>query len=277
MRIFSIDDFVEGRIPKKEDFRPAIDEFEQACVLPYLGTEVYGALLYGSANRDDFTLASDIDYLMVVQTKHIEEKIRTAAAHALQQRNVLIQVRVIPFEDAQNGLHGIDKGFYEHLKRSADRYRFRGAHPLEVLAEDGIERNQALRMTSVRYSKKLRNRYVNPHASDSEYLEFLKIILEKPWHSLRAALQYKEVLGKGDSKTELLDAYEKAGFPKQLTEDIMFLREVGREYVALLDRRQTEQRDTDHWRKAYHNICDVIEEAYGTAISFIDGNKRLMK
>src|SRR3989338_5394839 len=145
MRIFSVDDFVAGRIPKKENFRPAIDQFEQDCVLPYIGTEVYGALLYGSANRDDFTIASDVDYLIILRDGGSEERIRNAVARASEEREVLMQTRVIPFEDAQNGLHGIDKGFYEHLERSASTYGFRGLNPLEVLADDGLKKEQALR------------------------------------------------------------------------------------------------------------------------------------
>ncbi len=277
MRIFSVDDFVAGRLPRRENFQPSIDIFEQECVLPYLGTDVYGTLLYGSANRDDFTVASDVDYLMVVFTEGMYECVHHATARALQDRNVLISTRVITLDDAQDGIHGVDKDFLGHLFPNCMQYGWKGQNPLEILADDGLTLEQATRLTVIRYSKRLVIGYTSPTGSEAEYLDFLKSILEKPWHTMRAALQYRKITLERDSKHELIQRYRTEVSDSRLVEDILSIQRVGKRYIGHLRRRQEEEQEPRYWRRVHEEMLREIEALYPTALHFIDGNKRMMK
>ncbi len=277
MRIFSIDDFVKDRLPRREDFRLAIDQFEAECVLPYLGTKVYGTLLYGSANRDDFSIASDVDYLMVVFTSEMYEIVRNATKKAFDEKNILISARVVTLTDAQEGMHAVDKDFLGHLRPSAERYKWKGNNPLDVLADDGISLLQATRLTVNRYSKRLVMGYTSPTGSEAEYLDFLKSILEKPWHTMRAMLQYKGITLENDSKSELVRQYKELGMDARIVEDIIFIQNLGRKYLDHLKMRQQQEKEPAFYREAHQRMLGEIQAAYCVALRFIDANKSLMK
>ncbi len=155
MRIYSKKDYVKGKIPWKEDFKAALTEFEEECVMPFLEREVFGSFAYGSINRGDCNLSSDIDYFMLISDEEHKKRIKNAALNALNRRNVYLQTRVIHLDHARNGLHRIDDSFRQHLELTVGKYGHKGENPLEILSSSEIPFKKALRTSMGIYLMKV--------------------------------------------------------------------------------------------------------------------------
>lgn len=178
MKIYSISEFLDGKIPRREDLSLALKEFEQECILPYLGTKVIGSFAYGSINRDDCTLASDIDYFILVRDQSHMHTIREATHKGLS-KNVSFQTRVITQEHATLGIHGVDCSFQQHLALSVSRYGCKGENPLSFLADNHTSFQDALKNSLSGYLRRLTNGYTNHPQNELERLGFLKAIVER--------------------------------------------------------------------------------------------------
>lgn len=280
MRILTTREFEEGKIPRKEEFKPILEEFEQDCVIPFLGKEVVGSFAYGSVNRGDYNVASDIDYLMIIDNETHKKRIREANQKAYAKSCISIQTRVINVKNAQAGFHSIDPSFKQHLELSVKRYGHRGNNPLELLADNGIPFKEALRVSMSKYLSKMNNIYTNPPKSEGEYIQFLRDIMEKPFHAMRVAIQFQ--LGSvapeqdhifNDTKSELIRIYSGLGFDRGLMDNIEKLRRTARDYVRLLEDRQKEKIPRSEYG-VYPQMLDRIEDCYSHAYHFIEQNAR---
>ncbi len=70
MQILTKTAFLNREIPSPDDFCPVLNAFEQECVFPFLGNEVLGSFAYGSANRDDCTVAREYVDLLGQQAQN---------------------------------------------------------------------------------------------------------------------------------------------------------------------------------------------------------------
>ena len=283
MRIYPTEHFINASIPRQEDFKPALDEFEDFCILPFLGKEVIGSFSYGSVNRGDCNVASDIDYFILISDEGHKKRIREATSNALEERNVNVQPRVIHIDHARNGLHRIDDSFRQHLGFTVSKYGFRGENPLEILSRSPVNFKDALQISMGIYLMKLNNGYCTSPLTESEHLDFLKDIMEKPWHAMRVSIQHAlgNVCPKGDkdfedTKDKLISVYETLGYDKQLMQDISQIRSVSSEYIKLLDNRRNGSITSYGADFIYLNFLLNIEQCYNSAYHFIDANARIM-
>ena len=282
MRIYSRGDFVRGRIPWKEDFKTALTEFEEECVIPFLGREVVGSFAYGSVNRGDCNLSSDIDYFMLISDEEHKKRIRNAALNALNRRNVYVQTRAIHVDHARNGLHRIDDSFRQHLEFTVAKYGHKGENPLEILSSSEIPFKKALQTSMGIYLMKLNNGFCSAPLSESAYLDFLKDIIEKPWHAMRVSIQSAlgSVVPQGeefeDTKEQLIRIYESLGYDGRLIEDIDKIREITAGYVHLLERRKNGDISPRNANRVYSEFLKRIGGYYEAAYHFIDGNARII-
>ena len=283
MKILTLQEFVENKIPKKEDFKTALNQFESDCVLPFLGKEVIGAFAYGSVNRDDCSLSSDIDYFMIITNNNHQIRIREATKRAFEERNISIQTRVNNKKFAVEGFHGLDLSFLEHLGLSVEKYGHKGMNPLEVIASNDVLLKNALRASISNYLTKLNNGYNNYPTSEHEYVTFLKAILEKPFHAMRVGIQYEfgTVAPDGkedfhDTKDALIKVYSR--IDKEGLEHIKKLKILSGKYNHLLEQRQNGKIPPSELESRYDNMLTEIMWHYPVAYRFIERNaERMMK
>jgi hypothetical protein len=281
MRILTTRDFAGNKIPRKQDFRPALEQFEADCVLPYLNKEVIGSFAYGSINRDDCNVASDIDYFMIINDEEHKKRIRKATKKALQEKNIYIQTRVIQKHLAEAGFHTLDSSFRQHLELSVAQYGFKGENPLEILAQNNTPFKESLKTSIAIYLMKLNNSFTTFQASEEEYVDFLKDIMEKPFHAMRVAIQYElgAVAPEGDktfndTKQELIRIYKTLGYDKELDKDIHKLNATAYAYIKLLEKRQSKRWSS--MREDYSEMLDKIAECYSQAFHFIEENAKII-
>jgi predicted nucleotidyltransferase len=289
MRIFSENDYVEKKIPRKEDFKPTLVEFESVCIDPFLGNKVLGSFTYGSINRGDVSVASDIDELIIISDEDHRKVIQKAAQKAYDERHIEIQTRVIHVDHAVSGMHSVDDSFREHLGMSVQRYGFKGENPLKLLSKREIPFERSLRESMARYLMRMGNMVSQVMGSEEERIRSLKSILEKPFHAMRVAIQfeYGTVAPDGiedleDTKDELVRIYEDMDIDGEVRDkciwDINQIRGTAGRYVDLLEVRVDEG---DRWSKSesigrYQQMLKEIEDCYSIAYHFIDQNARLM-
>ncbi len=284
MRIITTRDFIEGRIPKIEDFKLALEQFEQDCIIPFLGQEVVGSFAYGSVNRDDCNVASDVDYFIVISDGKHKKTIRDATEKAYKEKNVYIQTRVINQEHAEAGFHGLDKSFREHLELTVAQYSHKGKNPLEILAENNVPLKQSLKKSMAIYLMKLNNGYTSFPTSEEAYVDFLQDIMGKPFHAMRVAVQYAlgTVAPEGkeafhDTKEEIIRIYSGLDFvTDDLMADVTKLRKIARNYIKLLESRQKEEIPEDQLEKRYSQMLNKIMDCYPIACHFIEQNAKYM-
>ncbi len=283
MRILTTADFMQGRIPRKEDFKQALYQFESDCVFPFLENGVVGSFAYGSVNRDDCNVASDIDYFMIVSNEKHKLRVREATKRAYEERSVHIQTRVIGLEHAISGFHGLDASFRQHLELSVKNYSHRGINPLEILADNRVSFRESLRTSMAIYLMKLNNGFTTFPTSEEQYVDFLKDIMEKPFHAMRVAIQHHlgsvapvDIPDFHDTKKELIEIYSRLGMDKCLIEDIDKLKATAREYVGLLELRQRGEMSKGELTNVYSRMLSKIESCYPEAFHFIDENAKKM-
>ncbi|MDP7180605.1 MAG: hypothetical protein QF824_05020 [Candidatus Woesearchaeota archaeon] len=284
MRIFTLQDFIEGNIPRPEDFSAALEQFELDCVTPFLGDEVLGAIAYGSVNTGDCNVASDIDYLMITTDDSHNEIVREATRRALEERHVSIQTRVINEKNAMAGIHTINESFKEHLALSVDQYGHRGdVNPLDVLDNNKVPFRRAARETINFYLGHLTNFGTNAHTSEEEYVRMLKYVMELPYHAMGVAIQHdRGPISPGgetecvDTKPELMREYERLEYDPSLMEDLRVIGATRRDYINLLERRQMGDVSEGSMVSEYSDMLDRVSGCYQNARHFIQENARLM-
>ena len=297
MRILTTADFIKGKIPRIEDFIPALRQFESDCVDPFLEKKVVvGSFAYGSVKRADCNVASDIDYLMIIADNSHKENIRDATQRAYKERNVYIQTRVINQKHAKLGIHTINEPFRQHLELSVAKYGHKGENPLEILKPDDLEIivsddnlfKEPLRRSMAFYITKLDNGFTTFPTSHEQYVDFLKDIMEKPFHAMRCAIQYylQTIAPNGadnfnDTKDELIKIYKTLEVSnKGLIADIDKLRATAKDYVNLLESRlESKQRGdipSSKLKKTYSVMLDKIMDCYPQAYHFISRNAEFM-
>ena len=281
MRIFSLDDFVNNRIPGINHFREVLEEFEKGCVLPFLGKEVMGSFAYGSVNRGDCNVASDIDYFMIISDERHKERIKLAAQKAYG-RFIDIQARVVHVDHARAGLHRIDDSFRQHLEFTVQKYGHRGKNPLDILSRGNVPLRRGLLNSMGIYLMKLNNGYCKAHTSESESLEFLRDIMEKLWHAMRVAVQHAlgSVVRPGedfeDTKEQLIRIFQTFRYSPDLMSDIDKIKNTAIEYTTLLKARQKGLVPKDRMFSLYNEMLKRIEGCYESAYHFIDKNSRII-
>ena len=237
MRIFSLDDFVNNRIPGINHFREVLEEFEKGCVLPFLGKEVMGSFAYGSVNRGDCNVASDIDYFMIISDERHKERIKLAAQKAYG-RFIDIQARVVHVDHARAGLHRIDDSFRQHLEFTVQKYGHRGKNPLDILSRGNVP---------------LRRGLLNALGS-----------VVRPGEDFE------------DTKEQLIRIFQTFRYSPDLMSDIDEIKNTAIEYTTLLKARQKGLVPKDRMFSLYNEMLKRIEGCYESAYHFIDKNSRII-
>ncbi len=114
----SLDDVVNGRLPKPEDYPRAVSLVEEGIKEMHSAGKIYCGSVYGSSKNHQARIGSDIDVLVIAYDisgclpELREIRTRVAAMHIDAEINPLISVR-----QAREGKHGIEGRFGEYLEK----------------------------------------------------------------------------------------------------------------------------------------------------------------
>ncbi|MBW2963382.1 nucleotidyltransferase domain-containing protein [Candidatus Woesearchaeota archaeon] len=245
MKVFTESDFKAGKIPEKDIFPKALDDFEKSCVLNKDGTirdGVYGGFLYGSSARGEANSASDLDYFLVVKGAGHLWEIRRATQEVYDDHGVVVQKRVLTLEEAQKGHHSLQINFFNHLLMAKKSYGHHGQDPIEILKLNDEDIKKAVRETLCHYLDRLVTGYVSD-VDEKSHARLLETILNKPMYCMREMIQFS-LEGPIEKDGQFVDDFEGVRdlffdcYPKRdLLKKIMAIKNLRQEYTGLLEER----------------------------------------
>src|SRR3989344_6516911 len=122
VKIFTLDELIKQKIPKKEDYQTTVDQIKKRYQKMFAAGQLYGALLYGSVfknNGQDFLIGSDIDQIAIVN--NLNQPTMDQLCQLRQEINphVPVEFHIFDVDIIQDGYHGYDKTFLEDLRIQA--------------------------------------------------------------------------------------------------------------------------------------------------------------
>jgi predicted nucleotidyltransferase len=282
MKIFTLEDFVTCSLPRIESFLPAFEDFENSCLIPFLGEEVIGYFRYGSTNTKEFNVSSDVDVLILVKNRPHMRFIGETQKRIKEETNVDIETRVITLDRARTKTHNLDNSFLQHLLFTSKTHGHMGNNPMTHIVPNNISLKQSIRESVAHYLRELYNFETNPPTSDSQRLEHIGKIIRKPYHVVRMAIQY--ALGDvsldtskfNDSKQELMKTYSELGFLQSAIRHLSKINSTIQIYNALLIDRLDEVYPLEELEPIYSAILTKMEEHHDDAVNFIEFNLKIM-
>lgn len=275
MRVFTVGEYMRGRIPRREDFLPVSQSFrdEVSSLIP---GKVIGAVAYGSVARGDWSLTSDLDYFILAADESAEDRIQQLAQRAWDEKNVTIEARVITPEVAASGRHGIDAPFAEHLSAAA-QHGYLGDNPIPMLAPTGMGWEQECTFTLIRYLVKLTKDCTHARTSESDDTRIVKRIFEKPYHTMRVMVQFNRGPRHSGAplpatRAEVSTAYQETSFGS-LRELLVPLETARAAYLDLLHDRLNNPPQLEEYR----SVLQQMRDCYAPARRFVQENLLRMR
>ncbi|HLC66734.1 MAG TPA: nucleotidyltransferase domain-containing protein [Candidatus Nanoarchaeia archaeon] len=261
---------MQGRIPDVADFAAAMADFDEVlCDL--LPEPVIGAIRYGSTVRSDWSLASDIDYFVVIADLSAESPIAEAVQRAWKEYAVTLEVRVLTMEMAQSGRHGVDGPFAAHLA-SITQFSI-GENPVQYIAPTGRDWHEECKLTLERYLRKLTNDQTLLCATEVDDARIIKRILDKPVHAMRVMVQFDRGVGTAlSSRAEIVAAYRETSFGS-LAALLLPLEKARQQYLQLLQERTDNPAELERYRE----VQQRMRNCYPAARLFVQENLLRMR
>jgi len=211
-RVFSWGEIERKEVPQSKDFGRVCEEIRHELSRT---DAVLGAVLFGSALNERFMERSDIDCLLVYDG--MERPALTEVLHQLQAsaRKRHIPLEFIPVDEAsaREGIHTIGPSFAWHLEQAVKTHLVIKADPLRFIRLSDSAKSQSARVEDVLgYLRRKILRFEQgivelPVMAESEYLHFLRKILELPVHVARKVLWLSVPNLSSDSKAHVIRCY----------------------------------------------------------------------
>lgn len=233
-RVFSWEELVRREVPTIEDFCRMCEEIRHELSNT---AGVLGAVIFGSAVGARFMERSDIDCFVVYDDDRTRVTLR-GALHRLQTsaRKRHIPLECIPVDDvsARMGFHTIGPSFASHLERAAHTLGVIRDNPLTFIRLPDNTNSQSARVEDVLgYLRRKIYRFERgivelPVMAESEYLHFLRKVLEAGIHIARKVL-WLLASSSDDSKAYVIQHYP-ALVPARLSEIFQTLLDMDSDY-----------------------------------------------
>ena len=271
-RIFSWEEIEQGKIPKLESFTE-IANIIRKDLLP--NEKVEAALLCGSVLREDFSLRSDVDCIVIYNDIAVISDLRRLITIA---KTEFVPVEMIPIDVrmVEAGIHTLSGSFLQHLQRAAKEGGTIKGDLLSILKIAENDPREKLKETFGIVSQKLNRALCELSRFEKEKRIFnLGKILEAPVEIVRSIVWAKRLSIVNESKGEVLRAYwtiaDKRS--KNLLEKVL---EVGEEYSAVLE-KVLQLSDPVPYKEEYTEILGRIEElGQNEILEFIVHNAQLI-
>lgn len=264
-RVFTCDEVLHGRFPT-----PYPDAFRLATAYVRHCLEtcatVRGALFFGSLLRDDFTIRSDVDCLVLVDDSHQHNSADTlsvAVAHAAATWNVEISFEVLSVTAAEKGRHRLTPMFIEYLQKIAKEGAIKGI-PLPSIPQQVLSPHAELRNYLIHQESRLRKGFLFfPNYSVQQQCHFLRKVLESGYHIAR---KYLNLRGRDrfKSQEDLINRY-RIIVGGTAYEVLQQLAETDSVYTCEVVWQQEHGPDIERYQRA----LDVIRAATPLALEFV--------
>jgi predicted nucleotidyltransferase len=263
-QVFTWDDIKSNRIPKIESFKYISGEMRKAL---YAASSVVSALEFGSVRRGDFNIRSDIDCVVLYETKG-----EIAAMGVMYQLCCLAKQHHVPINFtpcdtrlARTRLHHLGSSFIRHLRASIEaggliKGDLVGFLAETISAEDEIESYIRAKMYNMQES------YAQMAAfSEERMASFLKKALESVTHVARKMLIYEGKLA-GDSKKQVQGRYRQV-MPPRLSKLLDEVLAADSWYTAELARQI--RRPDQH---QYRDVIKTLKQKIPLVVEFLRWN-----
>lgn len=270
-RIFSWEEIIEGKIPRSVDFKIAGQRVEvEICT----NDKIVGALFFGSILRNDLTVQSDIDVLILYRGNIIKDLRELVFMAKLQ----FVPLQIIPLKVkiANRGIHTFNEGeFFSHLQWAAENGGVVKANPLRFIRIRKTEPKRVLERTfQVILGQTMRGICELSYYEGEKRMILLSKLLEAPMHIVRAVIWYKGAKNPAETNEKTIKFYCKIVKKKKLIELLQEILGVQKEYSEILE-RILKQKDRRPYEKKYEAILKKIEKTLEKVPTFIEANALL--
>lgn len=219
-------------VPRREHFAVVSGDVRKA----FEGeTSVAAALIFGSVLRGDGNLRSDLDVLVIYETKEEAAALKMMHTLDLTARTLYVPINFTPCDTvlARTRLHHLGVSFLRHLQSSIDAGGLVKGDLTSLLAPTipaMLEIESYIKMKMYNMQESLAQMAT---FSEERMAAFLKKALEAPMHVARKMLIYEDKLG-GDSKREVRERYREV-MPGRLSQLFDHLVSIDTRYTSELE------------------------------------------
>ena len=279
MRVFATRDFVDGKIPRKENFPMALERFEEACVHPYIDSLLVSAFPYGSFSSPNVT--SDLDYLLITKDTSLHDCIRSCASSIYNEFHIPVQFNVWEEACLRGGVHTIDLSFQEHLRHSVQKHGYHGEHPFDIISSNGVSLHDSICQSVASYHKRMTDRFLESGFSKSYEMRYLRNSLQNSFHVMRVMVQYFEgSLGDDyeDTTEFVVQRYLEAVDHPDLQRDVEDIFGAAFYYKDFVSQRNGHLADTppEDLSHMYESLLSDLMPVASTGRSFIQKNASIV-
>jgi len=274
-RIFSWEEIEHGKIPELKSFREVVEKVRKELAF---NEKVETAILCGSALRDDLSITSDIDCVVIYNDETVFLALKGLIAYA---KALYVPLEIIPIDIRmiKMGIHSLNGSFLQHLKRVAKEGGIIKGDPILIFRPTEDNRTNSytkLRDTFEEISSKLNRALCELSRFEGEKRIFnLGKILEAPMDIVRQIIWAQEIPIINESKEEVLKAFWTIA-DKTSKKLLVKVLEVDEEYSELLE-KILKQSAPGPYKDEYIGILKKIEEiGQNEALEFIVYNAQLL-
>ena len=236
-RIFSFREIEAGSIPDLADFVSVKKMIEEQ-----LGRAegIVSALVCGSVAMEAHDRRSDIDCVVIFHVDEFHSTANLLAGISREASRVHVPVEFIPVDlrTATHPFHHISPSLFAHITEVSKRGVLVKKNPATILCEPaGSMRDWTINYLRNKVRRLEKGLFRPPELeSEQEQMRLLQKILESPVHIARMMLAQKGVLGKDDSRKEVVRLY-RATFQGASCGLLDYLIRTDEEYALELERQ----------------------------------------
>lgn len=271
-RVFTWEDVLTGHLPDppEEKYPLAIRHLRAELER---SNSVIGALHFGSLVRDDWTIRSDVDCLVLTEDSLPSQGADLAAIvmHANEEWNVEISFEIVQLNAGKSGRHTIGPMFLDYLRR-VEAGNIIKQDPTALLSPSCFSSKVELVNYLMVQEERLRSGYLlHPSFTAEKYCHFLRKVSESGIHIARKHLQYRGHIN-ALSRQTVIDMYG-ALFGGVASEILQQLVAVDCAYTKEM---LWQQQHGPHYQR-YHEALKRLLEATPLALEFVAINWNLVE
>src|SRR3989344_7607274 len=276
VKVFTLEELANQEIPRREDYRKAVDILRKKYETLVEECRIYGALLYGSLflnGGNEFLIGSDIDQMVVVNSMDDQTLNQLRALREIvSELRVPTEFHVFDADTIREGYHGYDKTFLYHLRLHVTKDGMIGNNILDLIKPDSRTDYDILKDRQVKNFRRL-SRDVSAPKYSRTHCTFLGRIINYTIYLARDMINLKlgEPAIKDEklvSKDQILERYA-TEFPQIDASTLRNILELRAQYRGFLD--DGVPYDIDKYRR----ILDQIDCSYPMVQKFIRANLKV--
>jgi hypothetical protein len=269
--VYSLQDFVQGRIPTRSDYDVAMESLRYGLNNLYESGQIYGANIHGSNfNKGEAVLGSDIDVLVMLDRGDcaaVEGNLQRIQESIMRNSHVFAEFAPVQKVYAEKGWHTLD---YFYLKYIGDFCKSGIiGNPTVPLIMENLKTDRAeeiKRISVMRLHRLSKDRSMMKADFGDNHCKSLERYMRQTIHAAIDVLKlmsggYPERDGRPLCKQEICDLYARAVGVD--TEDLMAALKMTKKYRKFLASNSGKASD-------YKDLLSEIDSMYPNARRFME-------